>query len=66
MEKRFVISQKINDEIKIFFEEVFQYHKGNPSTNFSNILNSVDLPCLTTEQKSFCEIELREKNYVTL
>ena len=30
-------------------------------TNLSNILNSIDLPCLTNKQKDFCEIELGEK-----
>ena len=52
---------KINDEIKIFFEKAFKYHKGKSFTNLSNILNSIDLPCLTNEQKDFCEIELGEK-----
>ena len=52
---------KINDEIKIFFEEVFKYHKGKLFTNLSNILNSRDLPCLINEQIDFCEIELTEK-----
>ena len=27
----------------------------------SNILNSIDLHCLTNEQKDFCEIKLGEK-----
>ena len=52
---------KINDEIKIFFEEAFECHNGKLFKNLSNILNSVDLPCLTNEQKDFCEIELGEK-----
>ena len=52
---------KINDEIKIFFEEAFECHKGKSFTNLSYILNSVDLPCLTNEQKGFCEIKLAEK-----
>ena len=52
---------KINDEIKIFFEEAFKCHNGKSFTNLSNILNSIDLPCLTNEQKDFCEIELGEK-----
>ena len=53
--------KKTNDEIKIFFEEAFKCHKGKSFTNLSNILNSIDLPCLTNEQKDFCEIELGEK-----
>ena len=53
---------KINDEIKIFFEEAFKCHNGKSFTNLSNILNSIDLPCLTNEQKDFCEIELGEKD----
>ena len=52
---------KINYEIKIFFEKAFKYQKGKSFTNLSNILNSIDLPCLTNEQKEFCEIELGEK-----
>ena len=53
---------KINDEIKIFFdEEGFKCHKGKSFTNLSNILNSMDLPCLTNEQKDLCEIGLGEK-----
>ena len=49
------------DEIKIFFEEVFKCHKGKSFTNLSNILNSLDLPCLTNEQTDFWDIELGEK-----
>ena len=49
---------KINDEIKLFFEEAFKCHKDKSFTNLSNILNSIDLPCLTNKQKDFCEIEL--------
>ena len=52
---------KINDEIKIFFEEAFKCHKGKSFTNLSTILNFIDLPCLTNEQKDSCEIELGEK-----
>ena len=55
---------KINDEI--FFEEAFKYYKGKSFTNLSNILNSIDLPCLTKEQTDFCEIELGEKELRTL
>ena len=50
-----------NDEIKIFFEEAFKCHDGKLLTNFSNILNYIDLSCPTNERKNFCEIELREK-----
>ena len=35
--------------------------KGRSFINLSNILNSIDLLCLTYEQKDYCEIELREK-----
>ena len=35
---------KINDEIKIFFEQAFKSHKGKSFPNLSNILNSIDLP----------------------
>ena len=49
------------DEIKVFFEETFKCHNGKSFTNLSNILNSVDLPLLTNEQKDFCETELGEK-----
>ena len=52
---------KIKDGIKIFFKEVFKYHKDKSFTSLSNILNSVDLPCLTNEQKDSCDIELWEK-----
>ena len=48
-------------KIKIFFEEAFKCHNGKSFTNLSNILNSIDLPCLTNEGKGFCEIELGEK-----
>ena len=49
------------DEIKIFFEESFKCHEDESFTNLSNILNSIDLPCLTNKQKDFYEIELEEK-----
>ena len=52
---------KMNDKIKIFFEEVFKCHNGKSFTNLSNILKSIDPPCLTNEQKDFGEIELGEK-----
>ena len=52
-----MIKKKRNDEIKIFFEEAFKCHKGKSFTNLSNILNSIDLPCLTNKQKDFCEID---------
>ena len=52
---------KINDEIKIFFEEAFECRNSKSFTSLSNILNSIDLPCLTNEQKYFCEIELGVK-----
>ena len=35
--------------------------KSKTFTHLSNILKSIDLPCLTTMQKGFCEIKLREK-----
>ena len=44
-----------------FFEEAFKCHKGKWFTNLCNILNSIDLPCLTKEQKYLCEVELGEK-----
>ena len=47
---------KINDEIKILFEEIFKCQKGKSFTNLSNILNTIDLPCLTNEENNFCEI----------
>ena len=40
---------KINDKIKIFFEKAINCHKVKSLTNYSNILNSIDLPCLTNE-----------------
>ena len=52
---------KINEEINIFFEETFKCHQGKSFTNLSNILKSIHLPCLTNEQKDFCEIELGER-----
>ena len=52
---------KINDEIKIFFEEAFKFHRDKSATNLSNILKSIDLPCLHNKQKDFCEIKLGEK-----
>ena len=39
----------------------FKCSNGKLFTNLSNILNSIDLPCLTNEQKVFCETELGEK-----
>ena len=53
---------KTNDEIKIFFEEAFKCHNGKSFVNLSNILNFIDVPCLTNEQKDLCEIEHGEKN----
>ena len=47
--------------MKIFFEEAFKCHKGKFFTNCSDILNSIEQPCLTNEQKDFCAIELGEK-----
>ena len=47
--------------MKFFFEEAFKCHNSESFTNLSNILNSIDLPCLTNEQKDFCELELGEK-----
>ena len=62
MEKKPVAQAKTNDEItKNFFEEAFKCHKGKSFTNLSNMLNSIDLPFLTIEQKDFCETELGEK-----
>ena len=52
---------KINDEIKIFFVEAFKCSQFKSFSNFFNILNSIDLHCLTNKQKDFCEIELGEK-----
>ena len=52
---------KINDEIKIFFEKIFECRKGKLLTNVSNILNYTDLPCVTVKQKDFCETELGKK-----
>ena len=48
---------KINDEIK----KVFKSHKRKSVIDLSNILNTTELPCLTNEEKDFCEIELGEK-----
>ena len=42
-------------------EVEFKYHKGKSFRNLSKIPNSIDLSCLTNEQKDFCEIELGEK-----
>ena len=44
---------KINDEIRIFFLKAFKWHKSKSLTHLSNILNSLDLPCLINEQKDF-------------
>ena len=46
----------------IFLEKTFKCHKGKSFTNLSNILNSIDLPCLTNEQKRLSWIELGEKS----
>ena len=59
--KEFCDQAKINDEIKIFFQEAFKCHYSKSFTNLSNTLNSIDLPRLTNKQKDFCEIELGEK-----
>ena len=42
---------KINEDIKIFFEQAFKFHKSKSFTNLSNILNSIDLPSLTNKQE---------------
>ena len=47
--------------IKLFFEEVLKCHKGKSFANLSNILNSIDLPCVTNKQEDFCEPEIEEK-----
>ena len=47
--------------MKFFFEEVCKCHNSESFTNLSNILNAIGLPCLTNEQKDFCELELGEK-----
>ena len=60
-EKEIDDQAKIKDEVKIFFEQLFKFHKGKSFTNLSNILNSIDLSCLTNKQRDFCEIELSEK-----
>ena len=57
---------KKNDKIKIFFEEAFKCHKVKSFKNLSNILNSIDLTCLTHEQKDFCEFELGGKELLTV
>ena len=44
---------KINDEIKTFYEKVFKCQTGKSLINLSNILNVIDLPCLTNEEKGF-------------
>ena len=59
--KEFCDQAKINDEIKIFFQEAFKCHYSKSFTNLSNTRNSIDLPRLTNKQKDFCEIELGEK-----
>ena len=48
---------KLNDEIK----KGFKSHKRKSVIDLSNILNTTELPCLTNEEKDFCEIELGEK-----
>ena len=57
---------KINDEIKILFEEIFKCQKGKSFTNLSNILSTTDLPCLTNEENDFCEIGTGKINYLIL
>ena len=52
-EKEIYDQAKINYGIKVFFGEGFKFHKGKSFTNLSTILNSIDLPCLTNEQKDF-------------
>ena len=42
---------KIYEDIKIFFEQAFKFHKSKSFTNLSNILNSIDLPSLTNKQE---------------
>ena len=49
--KEICAQAKINAETKIFFEELFKCHKDKSSTNLFNILNSIDLPCLTNKKK---------------
>ena len=47
-------------------EVEFKYHKGKSFRNLSKISNSIDLSCLTNEQKDFCEIELGEKELLNV
>ena len=58
MEKYFFYQARINVEIKVFLEESFKCRKGISFKNLSNVLNSIDLPCLTNEQEDFCKIKL--------
>ena len=50
---------KISHEIN-FFEDAFKCHKATSFTNLSNILNSIDLPCVTNKQNDFCENKFGE------
>ena len=61
MKNKICDQAKINPEIKVFSKEAFKCHQGKLFLNPSNILNSIDLHCLTNKQKDFYEIELWEK-----
>ena len=63
--KKEIHGQK-NYEIKSFFGEPFKCHRSRHFTNYSNILDSLDLPSQITEQKHFCELNLATKKYLVL
>ena len=46
-------------KLKFSLRKLLKSHKGKSFTNLSNILNSIDLLCLTNEQKEIGEKELR-------
>lgn len=59
--KEIFYQANVNGEIKTISEEVFKCNNGKSFTNLSIVLNTIDLPCLSNEQKDFYEIKLQEK-----
>ena len=56
--KEIFYQANVNGEIKTISEEVFKCNNGKSFTNLSIVLNTIDLPCLSNEQKDFYEIKL--------
>ena len=60
--KEIFYQANVNGEIKTISEEVFKCNNGKSFTNLSIVLNTIDLPCLSNEQKDF--YDSRRKKYL--